>query len=163
MQAVRQEILKLYPAVKVELVVADLGQEGRKERAEDLLPQLAAFRDISMLVNNAGADVLDSFTNLAPSALLELLQLNCCALAALTHRFIPLFEERTRRTGKKCAIINVGSVAGNSPPTQEKPHSRCTMPILPARPTSTCSPTTSQGSSPTSISSPSNPHTSQLP
>lgn len=135
LQAVRQEILKLYPAVKVELIVADLGKEGRKEKAEELLPQLLAFRDISILVNNAGVDVLDNFTNLAPATLIDLLNLNCNALAALTHRFIPLFEERSQRTGKKCAIINVGSVAGNNSLTQGKRRSRCTTPTPPPRPT----------------------------
>lgn len=111
--AVREEILKLYPAVKVELIMADLGKEGRKEKEEELLPQVASFKNISIVVNNAGVDVLDNFTNLPPSKIIELLNLNCNALAALNHRFIPIFEERTKRIGKKCAIINVGSVAGN--------------------------------------------------
>lgn len=163
LQAVRQEILKLYPAVKVEMIVADLGQEGRKEKAEDLLPQLAAFRDISVVVNNAGVDVLDSFTNLAPSALLDLLYLNCCVLAALNHRFIPLFEERFKRTGKRSAIINVGSVAGNTPIIQGRRLLRCTTSTPPARPMSTCSPTTSPANSPTSTSSPSSPRMSPPP
>lgn len=134
--AVREEILKLYPAVKVELIVADLGKEGRKEKAEDLLPQLLSFKDISIVVNNAGVDVLDNFTNLAPSTLIELLNLNCNALAALNHRFIQIFEERSMRTGKKCAIINVGSVAGNSRLTKAKCRYRCTTLTQLARPTS---------------------------
>jgi 17beta-estradiol 17-dehydrogenase / very-long-chain 3-oxoacyl-CoA reductase len=41
-----------------------------------------------------------------------MVSINCFALSAICHKFIPIFSERLLKEGKRSAIINVGSVAG---------------------------------------------------
>lgn len=44
--------------------------------------------------------------------IIGLIKLNCCIVGALSFKFIPVFEERVAKTGKKCLIANVSSIAG---------------------------------------------------
>jgi short-subunit dehydrogenase len=97
----------------VEIVIADLTKEGEKDDEKNFLPELDRFKNISIVVNNAGVTSLNKYTDIKPSYLLDLLNINCFALAALCHRFIPQFEKRTKETGKKCAFINLGSITGS--------------------------------------------------
>jgi short-subunit dehydrogenase len=76
------------------------------------LPALNRFKNISIVVNNAGVDILGKFTSLTAQKVADLTTLNCFSLAAVCHKFIPYFEARTKETGLKCGFINVGSVAG---------------------------------------------------
>lgn len=78
----------------------------------EILPQLDQFKNISIIVNNAGTDVLEPYAGVKVSKIIDLVSINCFILAALNYKFIPIFEKRTKDTGNKCAIINVGSVAG---------------------------------------------------
>lgn len=64
------------------------------------------------MVNNAGVDVLENFIDLPTEKIIDLISINCFALAAICHKFIPILCERVLKEGKKSAIINVGSVAG---------------------------------------------------
>ena len=74
----------------------------------DALP--AAFRDIDLLVNNAG---LALGTAPAQQASLDdwrtMIETNVLALVTVTRRLLPLLVER------KGAIINIGSIAGSYP------------------------------------------------
>ena len=92
--------------------MADLVLEGKKDKFADVLSELDSLKGISIVVNNAGVDVLEPFTDLSTEKIIDLISINCFALAAICHKFIPLFSERLRKEGKKSAIINVGSVAG---------------------------------------------------
>jgi short-subunit dehydrogenase len=113
--------------VKVEIIIADLIEEGKKEDIKDVLPILNGWKDISIIVNNAGIDILDTYTNLKIQKITDLLNINCFALGALNYKFIPYFEQRTKETRKKCACINVGSVAGIYNYIKVKFPCRCTM------------------------------------
>ena len=86
----------------------DIRDETALDAALDALP--AAFRDIDLLVNNAG---LALGTAPAQQASLEdwrtMIETNVLALVTVTRRLLPLLVER------KGAIINIGSIAGSYP------------------------------------------------
>ena len=86
----------------------DVRDETALDAALDALP--AAFRDIDLLVNNAG---LALGTAPAQQASLDdwrtMIETNVLALVTVTRRLLPLLVER------KGAIINIGSIAGSYP------------------------------------------------
>ena len=95
-------------ADKVHPAAFDIRDEAALDAALDALP--AAFRDIDLLVNNAG---LALGTAPAQQASLEdwrtMIETNVLALVTVTRRLLPLLVER------KGAIINIGSIAGSYP------------------------------------------------
>ena len=95
-------------ADKVHAAVFDVRDEVAMHAALDSLPE--GFRDIDLLVNNAG---LALGTKPAQQALLSdwrtMIETNVLALVNITHRLLPGLIER------KGAIINIGSVAGSYP------------------------------------------------
>ena len=95
-------------ADKVHAAAFDIRDETALDAALDALP--AAFRDIDLLVNNAG---LALGTAPAQQASLDdwrtMIETNVLALVTVTRRLPPLLVER------KGAIINIGSIAGSYP------------------------------------------------
>ena len=95
-------------ADKVHAAAFDIRDEAALDAALDALP--AAFRDIDLLVNNAG---LALGTAPAQQASLDdwrtMIETNVLALVTVTRRLLPLLVER------KGAIINIGSIAGSYP------------------------------------------------
>ena len=95
-------------ADKVHAAAFDIRDETALDDALDALP--AAFRDIDLLVNNAG---LALGTAPAQQASLDdwrtMIETNVLALVTVTRRLLPLLVER------KGAIINIGSIAGSYP------------------------------------------------
>ena len=95
-------------ADQVHAAAFDIRDEAAMDAALAALPP--DFRDIDLLVNNAG---LAQGTAPAQSALLSdwrtMIDTNVTALVTLTHRLLPLLVER------KGAIINISSVAGVYP------------------------------------------------
>lgn len=95
-------------ADKVHPAAFDIRDEAALDAALDALP--AAFRDIDLLVNNAG---LALGTAPAQQASLDdwrtMIETNVLALVTVTRRLLPLLVER------KGAIINIGSIAGSYP------------------------------------------------
>ena len=93
---------------KVHAAAFDIRDEAAMDAALAALPP--DFRDIDLLVNNAG---LAQGTAPAQSALLSdwrtMIDTNVTALVTLTHRLLPLLVER------KGAIITISSVAGVYP------------------------------------------------
>jgi uncharacterized protein len=66
--------------------------------------------EVDVLVNNAGFGTAGRFLDLDPGKHSELVRLNCEALVALTHAFLPGMVERGRG-----GIINIASTAGFQP------------------------------------------------
>jgi len=95
-------------ADKVHAAAFDIRDEAAMDAALATLPE--GFRDIDLLVNNAG---LAQGTLPAQRALLSdwrtMIDTNITALVVLTHRLLPQLVER------KGAIINISSVAGVYP------------------------------------------------
>jgi len=50
--------------------------------------------------------------DLSVESIINLIQINCFSLAALNHKYLRIFKDKVKRTGKKCAIINVSSISG---------------------------------------------------
>lgn len=92
----------------VHIASFDMRDEAAMHAALDALPE--GFRDIDLLVNNAG---LALGTKPAQTASLAdwhtMIATNITALVNITHRMLPGLIER------KGAIINIGSIAGSYP------------------------------------------------
>ena len=103
-----QALVDALGADKVHAAAFDIRDETALDAALDALP--AAFRDIDLLVNNAG---LALGTAPAQQASLDdwrtMIETNVLALVTVTRRLLPLLVER------KGAIINIGSIAGSYP------------------------------------------------
>ena len=66
--------------------------------------------EVDWLINNAGFGSAGDFATLDLERELEMINLNVCALVALTHRYLQKMRERGRGT-----IVNVSSAAGFQP------------------------------------------------
>ena len=103
-----QPLVEAFGADKVHAAAFDIRDDVAMEAALAGLPE--NFRDIDLLVNNAG---LAQGTAPAQNALLSdwrtMIDTNITALVTLTHRLLPLLVKR------KGAIINISSVAGVYP------------------------------------------------
>lgn len=67
-----------------------------------------------MVVNNAGMDKLALFQDYTLADVFSLINLNCFSVCALTYKFAKIFRDKVRKEGKRCAIINVASIAGGT-------------------------------------------------
>ena len=94
--------------VRVETVVLDLTETDAPERLKAAVDGLGLVPDL--LVNNAGAGFIGSFTALPLDGQLATIRLNVEALVALTSLFLPAMLE-LRRGG----IVNTSSAAGLQP------------------------------------------------
>jgi hypothetical protein len=72
----------------------------------------AAVRDleIGVLINNAGFSSVGRFDRVPRERIVEMIQVNCVAVAAMAHAFLPAMRARGRG-----AIVIVASVAGYQP------------------------------------------------
>ena len=103
-----QALVDEFGADTVHAAAFDIRNEAAMDAALAALPE--GFRDIDLLVNNAG---LAQGTLPAQTALLSdwrtMIDTTITALVVLTHRLLPMLVER------KGAIINISSVAGVYP------------------------------------------------
>ena len=94
--------------VRVETVTIDLAEPEAPERLKATVDGLGLVPDL--LVNNAGAGFIGTFTELPLDAQLATIRVNVEALVILTALFLPAMLER-RRGG----IVNTSSAAGLQP------------------------------------------------
>ena len=94
--------------VRVERVVIDLAQPGAPEQLKAAVDELGLSPDL--LVNNAGAGFIGTFTALPLDGQLSAIRLNVEALVALTSLFLPAMLQRGRG-----GIVNTSSAAGLQP------------------------------------------------
>ena len=92
LEDVKAQIHREIPSAQIKIIVADLVQEGKKDTIADVLAELSSIQNISIVVNNAGVDVLEPFTELRTEKVIDLISINCFALAAICHKFIPIFS-----------------------------------------------------------------------
>ena len=59
-------------------------------------------------------DTLDKFVDIDREHIKNMITLNCYSMAFINRYFLPIFEKHAK-SGKKCAIINVSSIAGTIP------------------------------------------------
>jgi short-subunit dehydrogenase len=84
----------------------DLAAEGSPGRLATLTDDL----EIGVLVNNAGFAVAGRFEKAPHERVLDMVRVNCAAVAGLTHLFLPKMQARGRG-----AVIIVASAAGYQP------------------------------------------------
>ena len=103
-----QPLVEQFGAERVHATAFDIRDEAALEAALSALPE--GFRDIDVLINNAG---LALGTAPAQSASLQdwrtMIDTNITALVTLTHRLLPTLVER------KGVIINMSSIAASYP------------------------------------------------
>ena len=86
----------------------DVRDEAARDAALDALPE--AFRDIDLLINNAGLALgLEPAHKARLSNWTTMIDTNITALVSITHKLLPMLVER------KGAIINLSSVAATYP------------------------------------------------
>ena len=98
--------------VKVEVIVADLGQEHAAKQVYAAVQERGLRVD--MLINNAGISTNGAFDTISADKSHQQVMLNVTALVDLTHAFLPAMV--AARAG---AIINVASTAAFFPIAQQ--------------------------------------------
>lgn len=104
LQQIQQQILVKHPDLAVFYLCADLTQQ---ESAQQILTYIEAQSLLlSGLINNAGFGQRGSFSEIALTRQMEMLQINISSLVSLTHLAIPLLKQQANSF-----IINVASTA----------------------------------------------------
>src|SRR3954451_24248814 len=94
--------------VRVEVIAADVADAGARGQMVDKINR--AGLDVEVLINNAGYGSGGAFAELDAESETAMVRVNCEAIVALTHEYLPRMIERGRG-----AILNVGSTAGEQP------------------------------------------------
>jgi short-subunit dehydrogenase len=105
LRALAAEIERAH-GVRTRVVVQDLEADDAADRIAEQVRDL----EIGMLVNNAGFSAVGRFDRVPREKLLAMIRVNCLAVTALTHAFLPAMQARRRG-----AIVIVASVAGYQP------------------------------------------------
>lgn len=92
--------------VETRVVPQDLAESG----AADSIAARVRDLEIGVLVNNAGFSAVGRFDRVPRDRIVEMIQVNCLAVATLAHAFLPAMRQRGRG-----AIIILASVAGYQP------------------------------------------------
>ena len=92
--------------ITTRVVALDLGVDGAPLR----LAEAAADLDVGFVLNNAGFGVAGRFEVGDYARVLEMVRLNCVAVTAVAHLFLPRLVERGRG-----ALVIVASTAGFQP------------------------------------------------
>src|SRR4051812_7110326 len=94
--------------VRVEVVAADVADADARATLIDTINRRGL--DVEVLVNNAGYGSGGTFAELDAESEVAMVRVNCEAVVALTHHYLPGMIERGRG-----AVLNVGSTAGEQP------------------------------------------------
>lgn len=92
--------------VQTRVVALDLAAEGAPAR----LAERVADLEIGSVINNAGFGVAGRFDKGSYERLLEMVRLNCVAVTAVSHLFLPAMRRRGRG-----ALVILASAAGYQP------------------------------------------------
>src|SRR6266446_5703108 len=85
--------------VKTRVVPEDLERDGAAERLLEWVRDL----EIGVLVNNAGFSMVGRFERVPREKILGMIRVNCLAVAALTHAFLPAMQARWRATSRSAS------------------------------------------------------------
>jgi short-subunit dehydrogenase len=92
--------------ITTRIVPADL----ERDDAADAIAERVRDLPIAILVNNAGFSAAGRFERVPRAKILGMVRVNCVAVAALTHAFLPAMKQRGRG-----AVIIVSSAAAYQP------------------------------------------------
>jgi short-subunit dehydrogenase len=107
LQQIAQKLQELHK-IHVDVIVQDLTADNAVNGVFDTVR--AQGLTIDLLINNAGFGDFGDFAASDGERQLQMIRLNVMALVDLTHKFLPLMQQR--RSG---SIINVASIAGFLP------------------------------------------------
>ncbi|MEA2465984.1 MAG: uncharacterized protein QOJ57_110 [Thermoleophilaceae bacterium] len=94
--------------VRVEVVACDVADPDARAQMVDTINRRGL--DVEVLVNNAGYGSGGLFVELDADSEVAMVRVNCEAVVALCHQYLPGMVERGRG-----AVLNVGSTAGEQP------------------------------------------------
>ncbi len=96
--------------VQVRTVCADLSDAS--EHTYSRITAAAQDVDLSIVINCVGVTVHRRYADVPPATLRRLLSVNVNATSIVTHTTLPLLLRHAEATGRRCALLNVGSIVG---------------------------------------------------
>jgi 17beta-estradiol 17-dehydrogenase / very-long-chain 3-oxoacyl-CoA reductase len=96
--------------VQVRTVCADLSDTS--EHTYSRITTAAQNVDLSIVINCVGSTVHRRYADVPPATLRRLLSVNINTTSILTHTTLPLLLRHAETTGRRCALLNVGSIVG---------------------------------------------------
>jgi len=96
--------------IQVRTVAADLSDTA--PHTYESLAAAARDVDLSVLVNCVGATVHRRYGDVPVDTLRQLLAVNVSTTAIVTHTLLPLLLRHATSTGRRAALLNVGSIVG---------------------------------------------------
>jgi 17beta-estradiol 17-dehydrogenase / very-long-chain 3-oxoacyl-CoA reductase len=96
--------------VQARTVVADLS--NTTPQTYEALAAAAQDVDLSVLVNCVGVTVHRCYGDIPAKTLRHLLAVNVSTTAIVTHTLLPLLLRHAASTGRRAALLNVGSIVG---------------------------------------------------
>lgn len=96
--------------IQVLTVCADLSDSS--EHTYSRIFAAARDVDLSIVINCVGVTVHRRYGDIPAATLRRLLSVNVDTTAIVTHTMLPLLLRHTATTGRRCAMLNVGSIVG---------------------------------------------------
>jgi 17beta-estradiol 17-dehydrogenase / very-long-chain 3-oxoacyl-CoA reductase len=96
--------------IQVRTVCADLSNTS-----EDTYSRITAAAqdfDLSIVINCVGVTIHRRYCDIPAASLRRLLSVNVNTTSTVTHTTLPLLLQHTAATGRRCALLNVGSIVG---------------------------------------------------
>lgn len=108
---VKLGLMGKYKTIEVETITFDFDIPYTEEGYRPLKESLDKVKDISVLVNNVGALAYGCYNVTPINTLNTVLQVNCIPQMVMTKYLLPAMLVRSENGGKRCAIVNISSVA----------------------------------------------------
>lgn len=96
--------------VEVRVVCADLSDTS--EGTYSSIVSAAREVDLSVVINCVGVTVHRRFGEVPDAVRRRLIDVNVTTTSTLTHRLLPSLLEHAASSGRRCALLNVGSIVG---------------------------------------------------
>jgi len=96
--------------IQAKTVCADLSDSSESTYAR--IVAVAREVDLSIVINCAGVTVHRLYADIPAATVRHLLSLNVTTTAMVTHTTLPLLLRHAETTGRRCALLNVGSIVG---------------------------------------------------
>ena len=110
LEAVAAELRVINASIGVKIFVADFSNAFEESFFEDIEKSLEDF-DISILVNNVGAEIIRQFEDTPIEVLKQIVTVNTAPMVFLTKMLI----EKMKRRKHRSAIINISSLSAVNP------------------------------------------------
>jgi 17beta-estradiol 17-dehydrogenase / very-long-chain 3-oxoacyl-CoA reductase len=111
---VRRELAMINSDTDIKAIQFDFDVPYSDENYSELKRQLLELNDVSILVNNVGAVLKKTFFNMSMNEANTLVNVNIIPQVFMTHTLLPKMLERSETEGKRCAILNLSSLASRT-------------------------------------------------